>query len=156
MTHLRVKLSFIQHLQGQFPDQFLFQISIMCNKAPQNLAAQTTTIIYLFVILLHRQGLVETAHLCSLGIKLGQFFCSSWGGGVIWPARDRLRPGLTWNPRMAWLLSLSGPPPPLGPLHVASLAEEPNFLPIISGFLQQDLNNEAQKNEYQPLSHGAF
>lgn len=52
---------------------------------------------------------------------------------------------------MAGLLSLSIRTAPLhGPLHVASTAEELDFLPRISGLLQQHRDNEAQKGRIPP------
>lgn len=64
--------------QEPFPVQFLFQISITRNTAPQNLVASNN---HLFVhIIQHGQGWVETTHLCSSGLKLSLFFCSSWAG----------------------------------------------------------------------------
>lgn len=103
------------------------------------------------MILPHGKGLVETAYLCSLGMKL-RLFCSAAGWGCH-------ACGCTW---LGWLglLSLSirvtpSPWAPLhGPLYTASPAEELDFLPRISGLLRQHLDNEPRKERIWPLPRG--
>lgn len=137
--------------QEPFPVQFLFQISITRNTAPQNLVASNN---HLFVhIIQHGQGWVETTHLCSSGLKLSLFFCSSWTGGVIHVAASGW---LGWSPGMAGLLSLSIRNTLCKGLSTWSLLQRSWTSYLESqGSYGNILTMRPQKKGYLPLSHGA-